>query len=462
MRKGGETVVADIDWTMVLIYVLLVSLGILNLYSSAHDPENTNLFSLKTEHGKQIMWFGIAVFAGLVILLLESSFIRTYAMTFYGITIVLLVAVLFMPAVNGARAWFGIGSFGIQPSEFAKVGVSLALASLLGQSKNQLLARQKQRSNLGLSNLWGLIPFVQQNTGVVAIILVPSVLILLQPDAGTFIVFTSFILVLYREGYAGNILLFIVIAVIVAVITLIVADDSFILPLLKIKMGGKTGIVLTLAVISIILYLVIRYYVLPRNRRPLYRALVGSLIVAILFVNFIEWGYSTILQPHQKERIDLVLGKIDDPDGKGYNINRAKAAIGSGGFAGKGYMEATLANANQKHVPMQSTDFIFCTWAEEWGFLGSAFLVILYTVFLIRIIVMAERQRSAFTRVYGYCMAGILFYHFMINIGMDIGLAPVIGIPLPFYSYGGSGMIAYSLMFFILIKLDSERKTVLQ
>jgi len=462
VRKGGETVVADIDWTMVLIYVLLVSLGILNLYSSAHDPENTNLFSLKTEHGKQIMWFGIAVFAGLVILLLESSFIRTYAMTFYGITIVLLVAVLFMPAVNGARAWFGIGSFGIQPSEFAKVGVSLALASLLGQSKNQLLARQKQRSNLGLSNLWGLIPFVQQNTGVVAIILVPSVLILLQPDAGTFIVFTSFILVLYREGYAGNILLFIVIAVIVAVITLIVADDSFILPLLKIKMGGKTGIVLTLAVISIILYLVIRYYVLPRNRRPLYRALVGSLIVAILFVNFIEWGYSTILQPHQKERIDLVLGKIDDPDGKGYNINRAKAAIGSGGFAGKGYMEATLANANQKHVPMQSTDFIFCTWAEEWGFLGSAFLVILYTVFLIRIIVMAERQRSAFTRVYGYCMAGILFYHFMINIGMDIGLAPVIGIPLPFYSYGGSGMIAYSLMFFILIKLDSERKTVLQ
>jgi rod shape determining protein RodA len=462
VRKSNDTIIADIDWVMVIIYFLLVGLGIANIYSSVYNPEMPGLFDLRTEHGKQIMWFGIGMFCGLVIMLLESAFIKKYAYVFYGVTIGMLVVVLFMPPVNGARAWFGVGSFGIQPSEFAKLGVALALAKLLGQSKNQLLARQKSRTNLGLSNLWGLIPFISQNTEIVAIIMIPSGLILLQPDAGTFIVFTSFILVLYREGYAGNILLFLLIAVIVAVITLVVSDDTFILPLLKIKLGGKSGIVLTLLVISLIAFILIRNYVLPRNRRPLYRALLGSLVVAVLFVNFIEWGYSTILQPHQKERIDLVLGKIDDPDGKGYNIHRAKAAIGSGGFAGKGYMQATLANAHQKHVPMQSTDFIFCTWSEEWGFIGSSFLVILYTVFLVRIIIMAERQRSAFTRVYGYCVTGVLFYHFMINIGMAIGLAPVIGIPLPFFSYGGSSMLAFSLMFFILIKLDSERKTVLQ
>ena len=267
---------------------------------------------------------------------------------------------------------------------------------------------------------------------------------------------------LYREGYAGNVLLFLIIAVIIAVITLIVADSSFILPVLKIKMGGKFGIILALSLLALILFLLIRNFVLKRNRPPLYRALVGSLIVAVLFVNFIEWGYSTFLDDHQKERIDLVLGKIEDPDGKGYNINRAKAAIGSGGFAGKGYQQATLANASQKHVPMQSTDFIFCTWSEERGFIGSLALVLLYTFLLIKIVSIAERQRSSYVRIYAYCAAGVFFYHFMINVGMAIGLAPVIGIPLPLFSYGGSQVLSFSLMLFILIKLDSERKIVLK
>jgi len=461
VRGKEDKIVANIDWGILLIYFLIVLFGVSNIYSYVYNPENPGLFDLNTEHGKQLMWVGVSLFLGMIILFLESSFIRKFSYAAYGLTIFLLVAVLFMPAVNGAHSWFGIGGAGIQPSEFAKVGVALALARYLGKSKAQSQMSRNRAVNLGILDLWGLIPFVMKNFEVVAILLIPTALVLLQPDAGTCIIFSSFILVLYREGYAGNILLFLLIGVFMAIITLVVADDNFMFPVLDIKMSGKTGIVLSLLSLGIIFFFLIKYFVLKRNRRSLYKALVGSLFVAILFVNFIEVGYSKLLEPHQKERIDLFLGKIEDPDGMGYNINRAKAAIGSGGLLGKGYREATLANASQKHVPMQSTDFIFCTWSEERGFLGSFILVILYTVMLIKIVIIAERQRSRYTRIYAYGVAGVLFFHFMINIGMAIGLAPVIGIPLPYFSYGGSSMMAFSIMLFILVKLDSERKTVL-
>ncbi|MBI3136351.1 MAG: rod shape-determining protein RodA [Bacteroidetes bacterium] len=457
MRNQNDSSFADLDWSMVIIYFLLVGLGITNIYSSVYDPEHPALFDQITQHGKQITWLGISLFLGITIMFLETSFIKKYAYWFYWVTIVLLVAVLFTPPVNGARAWFGIGAFGIQPAEFAKIGVALALAKYLSTT-DHLRSR-------GLQIKFSLLPgitFTRMPLPALLMLIIPALLILAQPDAGTFIIFTSFILVLYREGYAGNILLFLIIAVIIAVITLVVADSSFMIPGLKIKLSGKTGIVLSLVTLSIIFYFLIRSVVLPRNRPPLYRALIGSLIVAVIFVNFIEIGYSKILMSHQKERIDLVLGKIDDPDGKGYNINRAKAAIGSGGFFGKGYMKATLANENQGHVPMQSTDFIFCTWSEEWGFIGSFSLVLIYTFLLIKMIVIAERQRSDFTRIFAYCVTGIFFYHFMINVGMAIGLAPVIGIPLPFFSYGGSSMMSFSILYFILLKLDAERKVVLQ
>lgn len=453
MRGNSEKIWVDVDWVLVLLYFLIVGLGVSNIYSSVYDPEMSGLFNLKTEHGKQIMWVGISVFLGVIIMILEGSLIRKTSYWVYGVTILLLIGVLFTQPINGARSWFGIGSFGIQPSELGKLGACLALAAYLSNT-----VPRKKREGLNID----IVGFVSYNWRLLLIIGLPAMLVLLQPDAGTFIIFTSFVLVLYREGYAGNILLFLVVAVIIAVITLIVSDTSFILPLLKIKMGGKVGIVIALIILGLLFFLFIRYFVLKRNRPPLYRALIGSLVVAILFVNFVEWGYSTFLDDHQKERIDLVLGKIEDPDGKGYNINRAKAAIGSGGFTGKGYRGATLANASQKHVPMQSTDFIFCTWSEERGFLGSAFLVILYCVLLIKIVSVAERQRSKYTRIYAYCVAGIFFYHFMINVGMAIGLAPVIGIPLPLFSYGGSQVLTFSLLLFILIKLDSERKIVLQ
>lgn len=458
MRNQNDNIVADIDWVMLLLYFLLVGLGVVNIYASVYDPEHPKLLDQITQHGKQITWIGVSLFLGLVIMLLETSFLKKYAYWFYGVTVVLLVAVLFMPAVHGARAWFGIGAFGIQPAEFAKIGVALALSKYLSTTDHQ---KGKSGFNVSLNLTRGVtltkLPFT-----AFLILVIPGILILLQPDAGTLIIFTSFILMLYREGYAGNILLFLIVAVIIAVTTLVVADSSFMVPGLKIKLSGKAGIIISLLTLGIIFYFIIRSFVLPRNRGGLYKALGGSLVVAIIFVNFIEIGYSKILMEHQKTRIDLVLGKIDDPDGEGYNINRAKAAIGSGGFVGKGYMKATLANENQGHVPMQSTDFIFCTWSEEWGFMGSFSLVLLYTILLIKMIIIAERQRSDFTRIFAYCVTGIFFYHFMINVGMAIGLAPVIGIPLPFFSYGGSSMMSFSILFFILLKLDAERKVVLQ
>lgn len=456
MRGKEDKILADIDWALVGLYLVLVTVGISNIYSSVYDPMKPGLFDLSTEHGKQIMWVGIAIFLGIIVMIVDGSLIRKLSFWVYGVLMLLLIAVLFTEPINGARSWFGWGSFGVQPSELAKLGACMALSAHLSSVP---VTKNKLAPSISISYL---VQLVSSNWKTLAILGIPCILVLLQPDAGTFIVFTSFILVLYREGYAGNMLLFLLVAVIIAVITLIVADSSFILPILKIKMGGKFGIVLALLIMGLVFYLLIRQFVLKRNRSPLYRALIGSLVVSILFVNFVEWGYSTFLDDHQKERIDLLLGKIEDPDGKGYNINRAKAAIGSGGFAGKGYQQATLANASQKHVPMQSTDFIFCTWSEERGFLGSAFLVILYSILLIKIVSVAERQRSRYTRIFAYCVAGIFFYHFMINVGMGIGLAPVIGIPLPLFSYGGSSVLTFSLLIFILIKLDSERKVVLQ
>lgn len=441
--RDRYSILKEVDWILIGLYVILVSFGLSNIYSAVYDADHPYIFDLDKEYGKQLMWIGISVLMGLMILLLDGSFIKKNAYWVYGATLLLLVLVLFTSPINGARSWFGIGSIGIQPSEFAKIGISIALAkyvSELGSNFSELKSKLR----------------------IAVIIGIPAVLVLLQPDAGTFIIFVSFVLMLYREGLSGNIILFGIVAIVVAVITLTVADGSFFLPFTKIKMSGKFGVFLFIVFLSGVFAILVRNFVLPRNRKMLYRAIVGGFIVSIIFVNFVEVGYSKILQNHQKERIDLLLGKIVDPDGKGYNINRSKAAIGSGGFIGKGYMNSKLANASQRHVPMQSTDFIFCTWSEERGFLGSSFLVLLYLALLIKIITVAERQRSKFTRIYGYCVAGIFFFHVLINIGMAVGLAPVIGIPLPFFSYGGSSMMAFSILLFTLIKLDSERKNVLQ
>jgi rod shape determining protein RodA len=459
--RNGNGIFGNIDLGLVLIYLILIFLGLSNIYSSVFDESHASLFDLSTEHGKQVMWIGISLFLGLIILLLDGTFIIKNSYWIYGVTMLLLLLVLFTAPIHGARSWFGFGGVGIQPAEFAKIGVCMALARHLSV-KGLAKKRRQESRRLTIGNLFGYaITSIQTESRTLLILALPSILVLLQPDAGTFIIFTSFILVLYREGYAGNILLFGIVSVIIAVITLLVADANFFLPFTKVMLSGKFGIFLILLILGLIFFLIIKQFVVPRERKTVYKALVGSIIVSIVFINFVEIGYTNILKSHQKTRIDLVLGKIQDPNGHGYNINRAKAAIGSGGFLGKGYKQAKLANASQKHVPEQSTDFIFCTWSEERGFLGSFLLVIIYMSLLLKIVIIAERQRSSFTRIYAYAVGGIFFYHFMINIGMAIGLAPVIGIPLPFFSYGGSGMMSFSILIFILLKLDSERKTVL-
>lgn len=331
MRGPENKIFAHVDWTFLALYFILVILGISTIYSAVYDPDHPSLFDLDTEHGKQIMWLGISLFLGTIIFFLESNFIRKYAYWIYGTTMLLLVAVLFTSPIHGARSWFGFGSLGIQPSEFAKIGVALALAKFIDQN-NAVKEGKSANKNQGLATLWGVIPFIAKNRETALIIGIPCALVLLQPDAGTFIVFTSFLLVLYREGYAGNILLFLVVALIIAAITLLVADTNFMLLFTKIKLSGKAGILIVLGVLTSIFLLVIRNFVLKRNRKGAYRALIGSVLVAVALVYTVEGAYTNLLRSHQKERIDLLLGKIDDPDGKGYNINRAKAAIGSGGF----------------------------------------------------------------------------------------------------------------------------------
>ena len=412
--RNGNAIIYNVDWVLVLLYVVLVGLGLSNIYSSVFNPDHPMIFDLSQEYGKQLMWIGVSLFLGFSILLIDGSFIKKNAYWIYGATMLLLFFVLFTRPIHGARSWFGFGSFGIQPSEFAKIGISLALAKYI--------------SEMGVN-----VSDLKSKFRIALILGVPSALVLLQPDAGTFIVFVSFVLVLYREGLSGNIILFGIIAIIVAIITLLVADTTFFFPFTKIKMTGKFGIFIFITILSGLFLILVKNYILPRNRKQLYRAIIGGFIVSIIFVNFVEVGYSNVLMSHQKERIDLLLGKIVDPNGKGYNINRSKAAIGSGGFFGVGYKQSRLANAHQNHVPMNSTDFIFCTWSEERGFLGSSILILIYLTLLIKMIAIAERQRSRFTRVYGYAVAGIFFFHILINIGMAIGLAPVIGIPLPFF-----------------------------
>lgn len=442
--RQGDSPIRKIDTWLLMLYLIMVCLGVTNIYSSAYNPEHPSLFDLDREYGKQVMWFGISLGLGGLILLLEGSFIRKYSFEFYGVMCLLLVAVLIVgEEKNGAKAWFGIGSFGIQPSEFAKIGVSLALAKYLSTPQ---------------------IRFEDFKTRIYTVLFIgiPAFLILMQPDAGTVIVFLSFIFVLYREGMSGNLLLFGLFVLVLGVLSLMLKETSLELPLLGQEVSGQFGLILILSIVALLVFFLIRQFVMKRNRRRTYFILSVAFVASILIVVGTNYAFYNVLQKHQRERIDITLGLIDDPDGKEYNINRSMAAIGSGGWSGKGYMKSTLANSGQKHVPMQSTDFIFCTLSEEWGFPGSLLIIVLFVALLFRIVLLAERQRSNFTRIFAYCVSAILFFHFLINIGMAIGLAPVIGIPLPFFSYGGSSLMAFSILIFILLKLDSERLDVLR
>jgi len=463
MRKE-ENLISYLDWPLFISFLLMLIMGLATVYSVAYTPEDPSLFDLDKQYGKQSIWIGISLFLGLLVFLIDSDIYRKFAFPIYLSTLLLLVIVLFMPAINGARAWIGIGSMGIQPAEFSKIASSLLLAKYISELS------LKQQTIASVSR-------------AIAIILVPMILILLQPDAGTFVVFTSFLFVMYREGLTFDPLILSIInkvpgfrfkytwvgshfipilfvILFLSIITLLLQQEETDFYFLPFKVSGSMYVISSLIILSIIGIAFIRQFGSKRDRSRVSAVILLGLVLGGGLSYTVDAGFGS-LAPHQKDRIELFLGLREDPNGKDYNRNRAMAAVGSGGFFGKGYNKASVSSVESNHVPESETDFIFCPFAEEWGFVGTLFLVALYLFMLIRIIFIAERQRSSFNRIYAYCVAMILFYHFAINIGMSIGFAPVIGIPLPFFSYGGSSMMSFSIMIFILLKLDSQRKDVL-
>lgn len=465
MRKD-ESIVAHVDWPLFIVLILLMLMGVATVYSTAYDPEHPFLFDFSQKYGKQFMWLGISLFLGLMVFLIDSDIYRKFCVPIFVFTLILLVIVLFMPPVNGARAWLGIGSMGIQPAEFAKISTALLLARFI----STVNVKQQTIQTVLYAN---------------AIILIPMGLILLQPDAGTFVVFTSFLFVMYREGITYDPLLLkfinsipgvrfkqtwvgshfipiLFVIVFLSLITLLMSNETLTYDFLPgIVISGFWSVIAGLALIGLLIIFVLRFLVSKRERNKLTLVVILAFVLASLLSSVVNFGFQG-LAAHQKDRIELFLGLKEDPNGKDYNRNRAMAAVGSGGFLGKGYNKASVSSVESNHVPESETDFIFCPFAEEWGFAGTFVLIGLYMFMLLRIVFIAERQRSAFNRIYAYTVAMILFYHFSINIGMNIGFAPVIGIPLPFFSYGGSSMMSFSIMMFILLKLDSQRRDVLQ
>lgn len=464
MRKDDK-LFGELDWPLFIAYILMVFLGLMTVYSVAYTPEHPSIFDVDKQYGKQIIWISISMFLGLLVFLIDSDIYQKYALPIYLFTTSLLILVLFMPAINGARAWIGVANLGIQPAEFAKIGAALLLARYI----SDLNIKQLNISSVMLAIL---------------ILVVPMVLILLQPDAGTFVVFTSFLFVMYREGltfdpiilkiinsYPGvkfketwvgtHFIPILFVLVFISIITLLLSNVSFYLWFTDEPINGSIGVILSLGTLTIVALLFIQRFGNKRERtRMIIIILLGFTLTGGL--SFTVGKSFNSLAPHQKDRIELFLGLKEDPNGKDYNRNRAMSAVGSGGWSGKGYKNASVSSVESNHVPESETDFIFCPFAEEWGFVGVILLISLYMFMLIRILYIAERQRSAFNRIYAYSVAMILFYHFAINIGMNIGFAPVIGIPLPFFSYGGSSIMSFSMMMFILLKLDSQRKDVLR
>lgn len=430
----------NLDVLTVVLFLLLAGLGWWNLVSASTGLEGEVDWSLGTLHGKQALWLGVSLLLGALILQVEGEFFIRTAWLNYAVQIGLCAAVLVVgKKVGGARSWFGVGGFGIQPSEFAKLGTAMALAWYLGTRDGWKDWPSRLRA--------------------LAIIGVPAGLILLQPDAGTVLVFVGFIFALYREGMSGAVFIAGFAAIVLAILTILTGAAEVHIPVLGARSGyGAFAVILVMfgAAVTAIL----RSATLPRYRTRTVR-IAGVVGLAALVYSFaLHVALEDVLKPHQKERIHVLFGlDVSNPDAD-YNIRHAKTAIGSGGLAGKGWRQGPMTGYG--FVPEQETDFIFCKWSEERGFIGAVAFLLLYATFLMRIFFLGERQRSRFTRVYAYALGGILFMHLVINVGMVLGLAPVIGIPLPFMSYGGSSFMAFSIMVAVLLRLDAERFSVLR
>lgn len=468
--KRNVNIWTDVDKISILIYLLMIFAGWFNIYAAVYDEEHTRIFDFSQRYGKQFIWIVAAIVIAVLVLIIDSRFYYFFAYPIYGATLLLLILVLlFGTEINGARSWFEIGSLNLQPSEFSKVATALALSFYLGSRKRDL-------TNIS--------SFLIAS----GIVILPALLIAVQPDLGTTVVFLSLFLVMFREGMSPYVFITGILLVLLFFLSLLVNNTILSISLILIAtlvtwlMTRKTRLVATglgiIVAAGIVIYL-INYFLIKEMSLNFiilvavlvsgiaygiyffYRKAAGLIIIylflagSLIFVNLVGFSMNTLLKPHQKERVEILLGFKSDPHGTGYNVNQSMISIGSGGFSGKGYLQGTQTKF--KFVPAQSTDFIFCTIGEEWGFLGSLVVIGLYLVLLLRLIFLAERQRSDFSRIYGYGVVAVLFIHIVINIGMTIGLVPVIGIPLPFLSYGGSSLWGFTILLFIFLRLDASR-----
>lgn len=421
MVNHSSNFIKKIDWPIIIVFLLMVTWGWMNIFAAEHVGSEVQLFNFNYNYSKQFFFIIVSIVFGFFILMLDARFFTTFSFVLYGLMILTLLAVLVIGTeVSGSKSWIVISdSFRLQPAEIAKVGVALAISKYLSTTNIKLNVLKHQFN-------------------AILIVLAPAILILLQKDTGTAIVFLAFFMVFYRFGWPSTIYILVFWFIIVFVLTLVM--KNYIL-------------------ISIIFLLMLISAWLVRHNRKVVFSLLGIAILSSVFVTSVDYLFDNILRQHQKDRIMILLGKEVDPRGIGYNINQSLIAIGSGGFSGKGFMQGTQTKYN--FVPEQSTDFIFCTIGEEWGFLGSIVLIGMFMFLLIRIILLSEKQRSLYSKIYGYSVASVFFIHFLINISMTVNLLPVIGIPLPFFSYGGSSLMAFSIMLFIFLKLNTRRNDLL-
>lgn len=465
--QGNRNILNRIDWVTVILWIVMMIMGWLNIYAAVYNEQHTSIFDLSQRYGKQLIWIFAAVVLAVFVLVTDNKLYYFFAWFIYGFFIFLLVLVLVVgKEINGAKAWFEIGPFSLQPSEFAKFATGLALASFLNS--------RAQSGGLGVM------------ITSVAIIMAPVLLIAVQPDMGSVVTYFAFFVVLFREGLSiyffisailavvlfllvllfGNVPVALGLIVAAFVVLLVLSGYPLALRALGIMAAAGavsyaaghyladlgTGIIIIIAVL--VAGAVYAWYVY-RRRLALPAIVYAFLLGGILYLFTVDYVFHKVLQPHQQTRISITLGMEADPYGEGYNLNQSLISIGSGGFTGKGYLNGTQTKF--KFVPEQSTDFIFCTVGEEWGFIGSSVVIGLYVWLLLRLIMLAERQRTTFVRAYGYSVFALFLVHFFVNIGMTIGVMPVIGIPLPFFSYGGSSLWGFTILLFVFLRLDAAR-----
>lgn len=469
MRSNEENslTVGGLDWITILVYTVLVLMGWINIYAAVYDEAHSSIFDISQRYGMQLIWIGVSAFIAISILLIDDKYYHILAYPLYWFSILVLIGVLlFGKEVNGAKSWL----FGIQPSEFVKFTTALALA------------RYMSSYSFDIRNLKHLLH--------VAILLgLPVLIVMLQNDTGSALVFGSFLFMLYREGFNGWVYVALIMIISLFIFSFLLEPTALLIVLILVCVVGEgmtngnwkskaiylaglaLGSTLIYTVCQLLLSIDISWYLSILIAATLsigvvilyaYRYKINNILTFILlffgslgFTYTVDYVFNNVLQIHQQKRILDLLGLESDLNHWGYNVNQSKIAIGSGGFTGKGFLEGTQTKFN--FVPEQSTDFIFCTVGEEWGFIGSAIVIILFVILILRLIRMGERQQEPFGRIYCYCVASVFLFHVTINIGMTIGIMPVIGIPLPFFSYGGSSLIAFTILLFVAIKLDASK-----